>query len=130
MGVYICMSFNISCVIWMIQKKHLTLNGKEFDMLPKKIYLNYVNEDDVDKTWSEEPVSASDCEMNNREYTDLSQVWHDPSEEPVPGTMILVLFMSGIFTSWRSISYITDVFRKLRVLKWAYVDDLTIKDSI
>ena len=63
-------------------------------MLPKKIYLNYVNEDDVDKTWSEEPVSASDCEMNNREYTDLSQVWHDPSEESVPGTMILVLFMS------------------------------------
>ena len=114
----------------MIQKKHLTLNGKEFDMLPRKIYLNYVNEDDVDKTWSEEPVSASDCEMNNREYTDLSQVWHDPSEEPVPGTMILVLFMSGIFTSWRSISDITDVFRKLRVLKWAYVDDLTIKDSI
>lgn len=96
-------------------------------MLPKKIYLNYVNENDVDKTWSEEPISASDCEMGNREYTDLSQVWHNPSEEPVPCRMILVLFMSGDFTSWRSVSDITDVFRKHRVLKWAYVDDLTPK---
>ena len=51
-------------------------------MLPKKIYLNYVNENDVDKTWSEEPISASDCEMNNREYTDLSQVWHDRYDFP------------------------------------------------
>lgn len=96
-------------------------------MLPKKIYLNYVNENDVDKTWSEEPISASDCEMGNREYTDLLQVWHNPSEEPVPGRMILVLFMSGDFTSWRSVSDITDVFRKHRVLKWAYVDDLLPK---
>ena len=114
----------------MIISKRLTLNGKEFDMLPKKIYLNYVNENDKNKTWSEEPISASDCDMGNREYTDLSQVWHDPSEKPVQGRMILVLFKSGNLTSWRSISDITDVFRKLRVFKWAYVDDLTIKDSI
>lgn len=51
-------------------------------MLPKKIYLNYVNKDDVDKTWSEEPISTSDCVMNNREYTDLSQVWHNTTEIP------------------------------------------------
>lgn len=29
-------------------------------MMPKKIYLNYVNEDDKEKTWSEEPVSVND----------------------------------------------------------------------
>ena len=67
---------------------------------------------------------------NRKEYIDLSQVWHDPSEKPAQGRMILVLFKSGNLTSWRSISDITDVFRKLRVLKWAYVDDLTIKDLI
>ena len=112
----------------MIISERLTFNGKEFDMLPKKIYLNYVNEDDVNKTWSEEPIFASDCEMNNREYTDLSQVWHDPSEEPVQGRMILVLFKSGNLTSWRSTLDVIAAFEKHNVVKWAYVDDLTIKD--
>ena len=51
-------------------------------MIPKKIYLNYVDESDPDKTWSEEPISVCDCKMQNREYTDLSQIWHDESEEP------------------------------------------------
>lgn len=114
----------------MIQKKHLTLNGKEFDMLPKKIYLNYVNEDDVDKTWSEEPISASDCEMNNREYTDLSQVWHDISEKPDPEKTILLLFKSGSFTSCYSDNWTYKVFKICKVLKWAYKDDLIIKDLI
>ena len=97
-------------------------------MLPKKIYLNYVNENDVDKTWSEEPISASDCEMGNREYTDLSRVWHNPSEEPVPGRMILVLFKSGNLTSWRSTLDIVTVFEKHNVVKWAYVEDLLPED--
>ena len=50
-------------------------------MLPKKIYLNYVNEDDEYKTWSEDPVHIH-CDMQNREYTDLSQVWHNIYEIP------------------------------------------------
>lgn len=58
-------------------------------MIPKKIYLNYVNENDTDKTWSEEPVSVYDCKMQSREYTDLSQVWHDASEEPKEGEFIV-----------------------------------------
>ena len=99
-------------------------------MLPKKIYLNYVNEDDVDKTWSEEPVSASDCEMNNREYTDLSQVWHHPSEKPAPERMILVLFESGNLISWYSVHSIDTFLKMFKVSKWAYVDDLIIKDLI
>ena len=96
-------------------------------MLPKKIYLNYVNENDENKTWSEEPISASDCYMGNREYTDLSQVWHDPSEKPVQGRMILVLFKSGNLTSWRSTLDIIAAFEKNSVLRWAYVDDLIPK---
>ena len=96
-------------------------------MLPKKIYLNYVNENDVGKNWSEEPISASDCEMDNREYTDLSQVWHDPSKKPVQGRMILVLFKSGNLTSWRSTLDIIAAFEKNIVLRWAYVDDLIPK---
>ena len=114
----------------MIQKKHLTLNRKEFDMLPKKIYLNYVNENDVDKTWSEEPISASDCEMNNREYTDLSQVWHDASEEPLFNKWILTLNEWHICKtiirrdkrfSWRKYA------RKMELKRWTYVSDLIPK---
>ena len=52
-------------------------------MLPKKIYLNYVDEDDEEKTWCVDPVYVEDCEMQNREYTDLSQVWHNIYEIPV-----------------------------------------------
>ena len=57
-------------------------------MIPKKIYLNYVNEDDEYKTWSEDPVYVY-CDMQNREYTDLSQVWHPAEEEPESGRWIL-----------------------------------------
>ena len=108
----------------MIISERLTLNGKEFDMLPKKIYLNYVNEDDVDKTWSEEPISTSDSDINNREYTDLSQVWHDISEDPAPERRILVLFKSGSFTSCYSDHWTDKVFEICKVVKWAYVEDL------
>lgn len=96
-------------------------------MLPKKIYLNYTNEDDDALTWGEYPITCSDGVIKNREYTDLSQVWHDPSLEPVPGRMILVFFASGNFTSWRSVSNIITLFGKLSVLKWAYADDLLPK---
>lgn len=61
-------------------------------MIPKKIYLNYVNEEDDEKTWSEEPVSVNDCEMLNREYTDLSQVWHNATEEPMDRKRTIVLY--------------------------------------
>ena len=57
-------------------------------MLPKKIYLNYTNEDDEYKTWSEDPVYVH-CDMQNREYTDLSQVWHNAKEEPEKGKLMI-----------------------------------------
>lgn len=113
----------------MIVSEYSPLNGKEFDMLPKKIYLNYVNENDVDKTWSEEPVSASDCEMDNREYTDLSQVWHDISKKPLPEREISVLLKSGSFISCYSYQRIDEIFKICEVLKWAYADDLLPKGS-
>ena len=121
----------------MIQKKHLTLNGKEFDMLPKKIYLNYVNENDVDKTWSEDPVSASDCEMNNREYTDLSQVWHNINEIPINKNR-LILFcdkyncIRSEFIPYEVVNYPTQriwncYIENEKFVAWAYADDLIPK---
>lgn len=59
-------------------------------MLPKKIYLNYVNEEDDNITWSEEPVVVGDCDMQNREYTDLGQVWHSASEVPKCKKLLII----------------------------------------
>ena len=108
----------------MIISERLTLNGKEFDMLPKKIYLNYVNENDVGKNWSEEPISASDCEINNREYTDLSQVWHDASESPKINRFILVLLSDGRTIFWGTTPYTIYRYAWKYAIKWAYIDDL------
>lgn len=98
-------------------------------MIPKKIYLNYVNEDDKEKTWSEEPVSVADCKMQNREYTDLSQVWHDVTDKPKEGEYILVMLKSGGLTSW-NVPCVADVianFNFFNVKRWAYANDLLPK---
>ena len=42
-------------------------------MLLKKIYLNYVDEDDEEKTWCVDPVYVEDCEMQNRRNTQTSR---------------------------------------------------------
>ena len=105
-------------------------------MIPKKIYLNYVNEDDKEKTWSEEPVSVADCDMQNREYTDLSQVWHKPTEEPMDRKRTIVFYgnnpvvvtsyshediLSTFGETWYAYVILSDISR------WAYLDELLPK---
>ena len=99
-------------------------------MLPKKIYLNYVDEDDEEKTWCVDPVYVEDCEMQNREYTDLSQVWHDAKEEPEKGKSIISIGSTGVSAykwvdewrcDWLDFAEWSELFR------WAYVDDLLPK---
>ena len=98
-------------------------------MLPKKIYLNYVNEDDEYKTWSEDPVYVY-CDMQNREYTDLSQVWHEAKEEPEKGKSIISIGATGVSAykwvdewrcDWLDFAEWSELFR------WAYVYDLLPK---
>lgn len=104
-------------------------------MTPKKIYLNYVDESDPDKTWSEEPVSVCDCKMKNREYTDLSQVWHDASEEPkgdewhiayidVFGSIYSLKCPSVTFATFPSLA---EFAAGIGMQYWAYIDDLLPK---
>lgn len=98
-------------------------------MIPKKIYLNYVDEDDEEKTWCVGPVYVEDCEMQNREYTDLSQVWHDVKEEPEKKRLIV-----GIDNDGASIYNLTDqdndwlsFVEWYSIIRWAYIDDLLPK---
>ena len=99
-------------------------------MLPKKIYLNYVDEDDEEKTWCVDPVYVEDCEMQNREYTDLSQVWHKAKEESEKGRSIISIGETGVSAykwvdewrcDWVDFAEWSELFR------WAYVDDLLPK---
>lgn len=113
-------------------------------MLPKKIYLNYVNENDEEVTWSKQPVSVDDCEMQNREYTDLSQVWHTPYEEPEEERQVVAIDEKGIAFSgvyrpfykgytpryagvyWNAggcLSGSVLIYRD-KIVKWAYIEDL------
>ena len=105
-------------------------------MIPKKIYLNYVHEDDEEKTWCVDPVYVEDCEMQNREYTDLSQVWHDAKEEPEKGKSIISIGSTGVSAykwvdewrcDWVDFAEWSELFR------WAYADDLlpkTLRNNI
>lgn len=94
-------------------------------MIPKKIYLNYVDEDDEEKTWCVDPVYVEDCDMQNREYTDLSQVWHDSSE--IPQHDALILFQS-IYGDILLIRFQDRQSSMTTIHRWAYVDDLLPKE--
>lgn len=98
------------------------------DMLPKKIYLNYVDENDKDKTWSEEPISVYDCKMQNREYTDLSQLWHLPNERPKRGMAVVAItddcdVVRGDFdeSRWGLFQYTDWMADWNSVVKWTYL---------
>lgn len=103
-------------------------------MLPKKIYLNYVNEDDEKKTWCVDPVYVEDCDMQNREYTDLSQVWHNVYEIPT-NINKLILFcdkyncVRSEFIPYKVVHYLTQRMWNWYVenenfVAWAYAEDL------
>lgn len=116
-------------------------------MIPKKIYLNYVNENDEEKTWCEEPVH-DDLDMQNRVYTDLSQIWHDANEEPKALRQVVAIDKKGVSFSgkywpyddkgytprypgiyWNGDGCLTGA-RLLdwdSVAHWAYIDDLLPK---
>lgn len=110
-------------------------------MIPKKIYLNYVNEDDEDKTWSDAPVYVSDCDLMNREYTDLSQVWHYASEMPQTNHKNIIyqtnycsiynVYIDFIPTCLRSCKITSlswnEFVKDVNMRRWAYIEDLLPK---
>ena len=82
----------------------------------KKIYLNNVDE------------------MQNREYIDLSQVWHDASEEPQGEYEIICQdeFRHVWLTDYREdINHYKNGWKECAececIVRWAYIDDLLPK---
>lgn len=86
------------------------------------------------KKWSDESISVPDCKMQNSEYIDLSQVWHDASEEP-QGDNYKILCVDdfdlywvdsrasiiGLHNNWKEYTVI------VCVKMWAYISDLLPK---
>lgn len=91
-------------------------------MIPKKIKKIYIN--DVDENGSD---------MQNREYIDLSQVWHSPKEEP-EDIEEYILHYSEYYNNWfiNHLVYLIDccynswseAVEKERIKQWAYLKDL------
>ena len=99
-------------------------------MLPNQIYLNYVDEDDEEKTWCVDPVYGEDWEMQNREYTDIWQAWHEAKEEPEKGEWILGEYQGGIYQTYLC-GYVdcewSSYVKVFSLIRWAYVNDLLPK---
>lgn len=85
-------------------------------MIPKKIKKIYLN--DVDENGSNN---------QKREYIDLSQVWHDASEEPKEDGWILVQFSTDVYDTLalpRDIDVWHDFIKMRNFARWAYISDL------
>ena len=90
-------------------------------MIPKKIKKIFLN--DVDENGSD---------MQNREYIDLSQVWHDASEEPQEDGWILVQFSTDVYDTLelpRDIDVWHDFIKMRNFARWAYISDLLPKGA-
>lgn len=92
-------------------------------MIPKKIKKIYIN--DVDENGSD---------MQNREYIDLSQVWHDASE--VPQGKYEIIYQDEHENVWltnyrNEIEYYKNGWEECVVceciVRWAYISDLLPK---
>ena len=100
-------------------------------MIPKKLY---VRELDID-IFNEEAEATRSWVANRpntgrREYTDLSQVWHNSKEEPEKGKSIISIGETGVSAykwvdewrcDWLDFAEWSELFR------WAYVYDLLPK---
>lgn len=104
-------------------------------MIPKKIYLNYVEEEDFDNgaeiTWCVDPVSVADCEMQNREYIDLSQTWHPAEEEPTKEQPVLYVTKNGKIAVLNKVhagnwDWYVD---KYSIILWCYTEDVLPKQD-
>lgn len=103
-------------------------------MKPKKIYLR---ENELEDQFMCERMVSCDASIGscNVEYTDISQVWHDASEEPKDETRILIEYDylgSKEFQSYNIGDGLVNLERLkkyYRISRWAYISDLLPKCS-
>ena len=103
-------------------------------MLPKKIYLNYNDEKNGVRIFSEEPLVGFNSDIKSREYTNLSQVWHSASEEPKCKELLITYYddMGGIpidtliYHGYSGCSW-EKLVKRYNFVYWAYAKDILPK---
>lgn len=111
-------------------------------MIPKKVYINIAVWDEGRKydfiEVSERPHQTTDTQCHWREYTDLTQVWHDASEMPKEETWILATNEKDIIDVYhlrkgRKYNFDGNLIDwskfvvNFNLTKWAYISDLLPK---
>ena len=101
-------------------------------MIPKKIHVltRYVEILDAETQLTRALICINPHEKST-EYTDLSQVWHDASEEPklkawcivqigenAFDTFIMAIDKNGSWVKWS---------KSVNITRWAYIEDLLPK---
>lgn len=100
-------------------------------MIPKKIYLT--NKELQDTTTCERMVSINEPYRDmTEEYVNLSQVWHQVSEEPIgKDWKILIENKNGYYWVESSVSVFYGNWQKFtedgELRRWAYIKDLLPK---
>lgn len=103
-------------------------------MVPKKIYvltkdLDVLNRSSIlTKAWV--GINPYQCRT---EYTDLSQIWHDASEEPKRDKPMIGVDEDG-FSIYKWVDQDEDGWfsfaKGSRLIRWAYAEDLLPKSNI
>lgn len=103
-------------------------------MVPKKIYvltkdLDVLNGSSIlTKAWV--GINSYQCRT---EYTDLSQIWHDASEEPKRDKLMIGVDEDG-FSIYKWVDQDEDGWfsfaKGSRLIRWAYAEDLLPKSNI
>lgn len=104
-------------------------------MKPKKIYLR---ESELEEQFMCERMVSCDASVGscNVEYTDISQVWHDTTEEPKIGSNIVAVNTDGKWWDiqpydgdydWNGLKGWKSCVRTYDIQKWAYISDLLPK---
>lgn len=101
-------------------------------MIPKKLYIRELDIDifdeevEVTRAWV-----ANRPNTGRREYTDLSQMWHNISEKPDPKVWFIAQICENTFDTF---AIKTDEYESwarwskgMNITRWAYVDDLLPK---
>lgn len=97
-------------------------------MIPKRIYLR---KEELNEQFMCERMVSCDASIGscNVEYTDLSSLWHDASEEPKGNMDILFISKNGNVHKASNIDIqLYDWLKNINdIKKWAYINDLLPK---
>lgn len=103
-------------------------------MVPKRIYVLTRNVETLDaETQLTRALICINPHERSTEYVDLSQIWHDASEEPKRDKLMIGVDEDG-FSIYKWVDQDEDGWfsfaKGSRLIRWAYAEDLLPKSNI